>query len=141
MDRYNNLSQPEGLKLLKNLIGRFERFLNENKDNSRLGLYFRSGCLDDFVAKKEKLSRFTYSLHLTVNDVSFFVAQYELDSRFSLELSEREASRVQDLLANETLFSCLGFGLQFLIREKRQKNTTMTIYLKESIDKRFLPLN
>lgn len=86
------------------------------------------------------LHRPSYNLVVYCGKVEFFVAHYELDKRFSLEMSEVESERVEDYLANEVLGILVCNGIGFYLGA-RYGGALMSILRKESDDKKFMSLN
>lgn len=138
--RDTNLSQPEGCWMLAQLLTRSEEILSDIGVGGDLACYFKTSYVNDFQQKPE-LHRPSHNLMIAYNGVSVFVIQYELDTRFSLELSRNEIERVEDYMANEAIAGIGTYGILTCINSKMKKNMTIHLTLKESDDKKFLPLN
>lgn len=138
--RATNFSQPEGCWLLVEFLMEAEEILDNLGLEGELSCKFHMGCVDD-VTNCPKLHQPSYNLVVYFNDFPIFSAQYELDKRFSLEVSEKEINRVEDFMANKTIVALGTYGLATCINHNKNKGTILGLTYKESEDKKFLSLN
>lgn len=141
MNRDIFYSQPEGVKLLTKYLEGVQEIYNAKDPDLKLTFYFRSGYVDDFIGETASISKPTYCMMLLSGNVPIFVLQYELDTRFSMEFSMKEANRIQNLLANECISCCMVHGISSFISRRYRKGIMAAITIKESHDKKFLSLN
>jgi hypothetical protein len=99
----------------------------------------RMGVMND-CTKAPTYARPSYNLHIKVAGEHLMTAQYELDKRFSLELAQKELSRIENLLAYEIIFLIMINGVSPIIQAGAAGKVTIAT-IKESEDKKFLNLN
>lgn len=146
--RDETLGQPAGGILLQEVLGHAQYALRNSTYNMPLSYKMDMGYIGKYGTIKKRpgtneteLHMPSYNLVLYYGRTPFFVGHYELDRRFSLEVSEEEAERIEDFMANEILgiFACNG--VLFYIGARVHSSSLMSIIRKESDDKKFLPLN
>ena len=145
--RSDDLSQPAGGALLTELLG----FIQDTVKNSQFnGLYYykmRLGSVGEYAAESEmginktSLHQPSYNLEVYYNRTPFIVAHYQFDKRFSMEMSEEEAERIEDYLANDVIGLIGCNGILFFLTNRLVNRTLFSILKKESDDKKFMSLN
>lgn len=138
--RDRNWSQPEGVLILSAFFDGAEDLLSRSGLDKRLDFYFVTGTVNDKNGD-ETLHRPSYNLRITYGEQVIFIAYYELDTRFSLEISEEERERIEDMLANQSTTAIMTYGMIYFIRKNQKDGTAFTLLSKESDDKKFLSLN
>jgi hypothetical protein len=147
MMRHKDLSQPAGGPFLQEMLEYCQYTLEGTQFEGELYYMMEMGYLDNYVALHRKgvnktgLHKPSYNLVIYHNKTPIYCACYELDSRFSLEMSEEEAERVEDYLANETIGIMATRGVLWFVANRYQLSTLYSILRRESDDKKFLPLN
>lgn len=143
--RSSNLSQPCGGPFLQEMLDYTTYSL---QDTSYRGtLYYRMcmGCVGEAPeagsVNRTQLHRPAYNLVIYHNDNPILVVHYELNQMFSLEISEEEAERVEDYLANEVIGLLAVRGIGFFLAARLNSGILFSMIRTESDDKKFMSLN
>ena len=133
---YNSVDALDDLlKKLQSTFGKSEGFYGE------VDMVCKMGCVYDASTEAE-LHRVSYNLYITIDQVPFVVIHYELDRRFSLELSERVIDRIHNLLSQEAIFTISIYGFCGLVAARRSARAQIVMHtVKESEDKGFMSIN
>ena len=110
------------------------------KLHGKVGFYFESGWVNKH-REDEQVHRKSYNLVITYTGEPILVIHYELNKTFSIEMSEKEIDRVEDMMANAALKIIFGFGIIYIIKTSTEQGIGFSEYMLESNDKRFLSLN
>jgi hypothetical protein len=146
--RDETLGQPAGGILLQEVLDHAQYSLKRTKFNKPLYYKMEMGHVNQYVvapkfgnpANETVLHRPSYNLVVCFSEIPIFVAYYELDKRFSLEVCEEERERIEDYLANEILGILVSNGIASYIVQT-SKGNLYSLIRKESDDKKFLSLN